>query len=226
MHKSTLPATRQSGNYTNGQKPTFSSVNYLAHLFFSVEDAELTFGNFIADSVKGKQYEVYPGRVQKGILMHRFIDGFTDRHPVSAVSRQRLRPSQGKWAGVVTDVVYDHFLAVDFARHGNTFLQDFASGLYLQLSSTQSRMPLRSQRFLHYMVTNNILVNYKQLHVVRDVLFGMDQRTKFVSNMASAIPVVEGEYDQFHEDFSVFFEDLKAAVAEWKANELENHRIG
>jgi len=32
--------------------------------------------------VKGRDYLKYPELIRKGIILHRHIDGFTDRHPV------------------------------------------------------------------------------------------------------------------------------------------------
>ena len=56
-------------------------MNYLAHVYLSCADEALTIGNFIADHVKGKAYLDYPETIQKGILLHRKIDHFTDQHP-------------------------------------------------------------------------------------------------------------------------------------------------
>ena len=50
----------------------------------------LKIGNFIADSVKGKQYLDYPKAVQQGITLHRNIDEFTDSHPIVHHSVNRI----------------------------------------------------------------------------------------------------------------------------------------
>ena len=57
-------------------------MNYLAHIYLSGNNDMLKIGNFIADSVKGKQYLDYPKAVQQGITLHRNIDEFTDSHPI------------------------------------------------------------------------------------------------------------------------------------------------
>jgi len=56
-------------------------VNYLAHAFLSNNNADLLIGNFIADHLRGNNFEGYSQEVQKGILLHRKIDEFTDNHP-------------------------------------------------------------------------------------------------------------------------------------------------
>ena len=65
-------------------------MNFLAHIFLSGKDENLTIGNFIADSVKGKKYLKYPAGIQKGIILHRAIDSYTDTHPVVRKSTSRL----------------------------------------------------------------------------------------------------------------------------------------
>ena len=50
-------------------------MNFLAHIFLSGEgDDLLKLGNFMGDTVRGKQYLNYPKEVQRGILLHRQID--------------------------------------------------------------------------------------------------------------------------------------------------------
>ena len=65
-------------------------MNFLAHIYLSGEDQGITIGNFIADGIKGKKYLSYSEDMQKGILLHRSIDSFTDQHPVVRQSTKRL----------------------------------------------------------------------------------------------------------------------------------------
>ena len=53
-------------------------MNYLGHLILSGNNSEITFGNFIADSLKGKTYLKYSKKIQKGVILHRKIDELTD----------------------------------------------------------------------------------------------------------------------------------------------------
>ena len=84
-------------------------MNFLAHIYLSGDNDLLKIGNFMADSVHGKRYLDYTDDLQKGILLHRFIDTFTDAHPIYRQSRRRLYEKYGHYAGVIMDFVYDHF---------------------------------------------------------------------------------------------------------------------
>ncbi len=37
-------------------------MNYLAHILLSGDNPEIIIGNFMADSIKGKQYKIYPNK--------------------------------------------------------------------------------------------------------------------------------------------------------------------
>ena len=84
-------------------------MNYLAHIYLSNEEEEITLGNFIADGVKGKKYIQFPSGIQQGILLHRAIDSFTDTHPIVRKSTKRLHKKYGHYSGVIVDILYDHF---------------------------------------------------------------------------------------------------------------------
>ncbi len=77
-----------------------SLMNYLAHLYLSFGHDDVLVGNFIADRVKGKQLYDYPLGIQKGIIMHRKIDAFTDRHDVVKRSKSRIRDRCRKFPGL------------------------------------------------------------------------------------------------------------------------------
>ena len=57
-------------------------MNVLAHIYLSGDSEKIIIGNYIGDYVKGRDYLKYPEPVRKGIILHRHIDAFTDRHPV------------------------------------------------------------------------------------------------------------------------------------------------
>ena len=143
-------------------------MNFLAHLFLSGAPtrpryADVLLGNFIADSVPGHQLETYPAPVQTGIRLHRAIDTFTDQHPVVRRGTQRLRlAGYGKYAGVISDMFLDHFLARNFHDYSPENLPDFAQRVYALLLARQPDMPPRVQPFLHYMTQHNWLLSYAE----------------------------------------------------------------
>ena len=82
-------------------------MNYLAHTFLSGTDDEIIVGNFIGDYVKGRDYNLYSPAVKKGILLHRRIDSYTDKHKIVHQSMSYFAPRYHKYAGIIIDILYD-----------------------------------------------------------------------------------------------------------------------
>ncbi|MBC3541671.1 ACP phosphodiesterase [Rufibacter sediminis] len=189
-------------------------MNYLAHLFLSGDDKDLRLGNFIADSVRGALIRLYPPRVQQGILLHRLIDSYTDAHPIVAQTKERLRPKFRKYAGVVADVFYDHFLASGFHHYSPLPLPTFAAEAYLQMQTEPGLLPERVLHFLPYMVRQNWLVSYAQVDGITRALQGLSSRAKFDSNMEVAGEELLENYGFYQAEFERFFPQLQAYVHE------------
>lgn len=183
-------------------------MNFLAHLFLSGDNHQLRLGNFIADSVKGKALHQFPEAVQEGILFHRAIDTFTDQHEAVAKSKARLRPQFRKYAPVIADVFYDHFLAVNWLRFHAVPLENYAAAFYESVQTELDWLPLKTQKMLPYMITGNWLVSYRTIEGINKVLTGMSKRTTFNSGMEFAASELQNNYALYETDFNLFFPEL------------------
>jgi acyl carrier protein phosphodiesterase len=106
-------------------------MNYLAHLYLSADSSEALVGGLLGDFVKGRLVPGrYPPRVLAAIALHRRIDGFVDRHPVTLSSRARFGPGFRRYAGILLDLFHDHFLARDWDAHAAEPLAAFADRAY------------------------------------------------------------------------------------------------
>lgn len=185
------------------------SMNFLAHIYLSGQNEKLIIGNFIADSVKGKKYLDYPEGIKNGIILHRAIDYYTDTHPVVRKSRSRLFDIYGHYSGVIVDILYDHFLAANWEKYSDVPLDLFVSGFYDLLQKNLSILPKNVQQFLPYMIKDNWLLSYATIKGIGRILHQMNERTNRVSQMNNAVVELEGHYDDFLHEFTLFFEELK-----------------
>jgi len=183
-------------------------MNFLAHIFLSFGDDEITIGNFIADSIRGNKYDHLPERVQKGILLHRAIDTYTDAHPITKQSSKRLHINHGHYSRVVVDIFYDHFLARNWKTYSDTSLDHYVSQFYELLDTHYPILPLGVQKMMPYMIGDNWLLNYAHIEGINRVLNGMYRRTKEKSNMNFAVLDLQEHYDLFESEFHAFFEEL------------------
>jgi acyl carrier protein phosphodiesterase len=190
-------------------------MNFLAHFYLSGNDTGLLVGNFLADSVKGKKYLEYAPEVQKGILMHRFIDHFTDTHPVTATMKQRLRPRFHHYAPVVVDVFFDHFLAKNWAYYSQIPLDQFIRETYFRLETESSAFPEKSKQILKYMRMHDWLTAYSSIEGIGIVMTQMSRRTSFASGMEQGAEALREHYDEHEMDFRRFFPELQNACLQF-----------
>jgi acyl carrier protein phosphodiesterase len=183
-------------------------MNYLAHIYLSENDEKVTIGNFISDSIRGKNYLNYPKEIQVGILLHREIDTFTDAHPIVRQSTKRLHENYGHYAGVIVDVFYDHFLAKNWSYYSTIPLDEFIQDFYTNLTNHKAILPKRIQEFMPYMIEDNWILSYKDLDGIQQVLEGINRRTKYRSKMNLALKELQEFYAEFETEFNLFFKEL------------------
>lgn len=165
-------------------------------------------GNFIADHIKGNNYQGFSIEIQQGILLHREIDTFTDAHKIVRKSKRRLHERYRHYDGVIIDIFYDHFLAKNWAKYSASPLDIYTKSIYNLFNEKSSELPIKSQQFIKYMIEYNILYNYQFEDGIAKVLNGMNHRTKGKSQMHLAIEDLRNLSSELEEDFTTFFKDL------------------
>lgn len=194
-------------------------MNFLAHIYLSGDDDEITIGNFIADGIKGTRYLKYPPGISKGIILHRNIDTFTDSHPIVQQSTAKLHKNYGHYSGVIVDILYDHFLAKNWKIYSSQPLEDYVEEFYTLLRANFPSLPARIQRMMPYMIADNWLLSYATIPGIGKILAQMNVRTKGVVAMDQAVSELVEYYDEFEYEFTTFFEELRI-FAQQKINEL------
>ena len=162
----------------------------------------------MADGVRGNQYLAFNSEIQKGIVLHRAIDTFTDAHPLFRKCTKRLHSEYHHYSGVIVDIFYDHFLAKNWHNYSATPLPHYCENFYKSLTKFHDKLPLKVQEFVPYMISDNWLLSYASINGIQKVLNGMNKRTKNKSKMNLAIEELQNYYDAFELEFTLFFKDL------------------
>lgn len=162
----------------------------------------------MADSIRGKDYLKFPEGIQKGVLLHRAIDTFTDTHPITRKSSKRLHARYRHYSMVIVDIYYDHFLARNWNAYSDVSLEQFTDSFYALLEDNLELMPQRVQRMAPYMIADNWLLSYRELEGIRQVFRGLNRRTGHKSGMDRAIEELKGFYGHFEAEFTAFFDEL------------------
>ncbi len=184
-------------------------MNFLAHIYLSGDNSLITLGNFVADGIRGKKYKDYPPEMQIGILLHRFIDSNTDAHPIFRQSTKKLHKPYGHYSGVIIDIFYDHFLAKNWDRYCSQDLNTYVQNFYSSIEQNFELMPERFKNLVPHMVKDNWLLSYATIDGIQKVLNGMNRRTKGISKMNESTHELKHYYNEFENEFFIFFEDLR-----------------
>lgn len=183
-------------------------MNYLAHLFLSCPDEEVLLGNFIADDLSKAEADKAPVGIRKGILLHRRIDDFTDRHLLVRQATRSLRPAVGKYAPVVSDILFDHLLC----RHWQFFTQEpfdeFVERMYSTLEHRMDRMPPALRSRLPAMISADWLHQYATEEGITEVLIRTEKRLRFPTSLHKAMEIYKEDPVYFSVLFLGFFPEL------------------
>lgn len=183
-------------------------MNHIAHCLLSYNDDDLLLGNFIGDYVKGQHWRTYPEGVQRGILLHRAIDAFTDSHPATRQSVQRIRAHAGRYSPPVVDILYDHLLCREWDQCSRHPFESFAGWVYQSLDRSAGAFPPELGRRWPAMLNGRFLHGYKEPPGLTWVLRQFNLRLGGILQTDQLIPFFFEEIDQFAADFNGFFPDL------------------
>lgn len=194
-------------------------MNFLAHIYLSGDNDLVKIGNFMADGIRGNDYLDYPEEIQKGVVLHRAIDTFTDAHPIWRKSKHRLHERYGHYSGVIIDILYDHFLAKNWNNYSVIPLEEYVANFYDSLKKHYEILSPKTKNLMPYMIESNWLVSYATIAGIERILFQMDYRTKHRAHMQNAIQELQEFYTEFEDEFTLFFKDLIKMVDEFNIND-------
>jgi len=185
-------------------------MNYLAHCYLSCSEEDILIGNFMTDFLKKKNESDYSGRILDGIKLHREIDTFTDSHPASLELRKLLRKRHGKYASVVVDLVWDHFLSLHWSTYSGGLLPDFNKMVYEILLRRKEDLPDALKIRIDKMVNSDFLMAYANEPNMLRSLQWMDKRVKFQSAFVETVHDIKENYETIDGLFKEFFPDVIA----------------
>jgi len=183
-------------------------MNYLGHLFLSGKNEQLLVGNFIGDYVKGNQYNNFPPEIRKGILFHREIDDFTDHNEHWIKLRDLLKPLYKRYAGVVADIVIDHFLAKNWSHFSEEKLDWYSKWVYAVFLQNFNILPKRVQGFLPFLIQHRRLQSYAELSGLEMSLHIMSHRTSLPDETLNAMDHLRENYEEFSIHALLFLEEV------------------
>lgn len=183
-------------------------MNYLAHAFLSFDNSAIIVGNVTGDAVKGSGFMNYIKGIREGLLLHRYIDSYTDQHQDIKEMTSLFKQDFGRYSGIIVDVICDHILAKEFQKFSKETLDSFIKKVYSSFNAYKEHLPYPWIERSEYMIQYNWLQGYSQLEGVERSLQGLSRRNKLPVDLSGGIKNYLKHKKEFEDLFSSFFKQL------------------
>ena len=187
-------------------------MNYLAHSFLSFSIEPVLFGQFIADDIKGNKWRQFDSKIQQGILIHRFIDNFTDNHPLVLELKKQLHPLLGKFSGVVLDVLFDHVLSQKWQLYSGETRESWIQTIYFQLGQRRLEMSEKRQYITDKMLEHDWMNMYMTQEGTAQILNQMSRRIPFSNTLKDSFEAYIRNEKDIISTFDEFFPQIVSAT--------------
>jgi len=192
-------------------------MNFLAHLWLAGPEDGMRLGAVAGDFVKGPLPAGLPADIAAGAGLHRAIDAFADRHPAFLRSRARISAPRRRFAGVMVDMFYDHFLAAQWDDyHPEEPLAVFAARQYALLRAHLHRLPERSHTVVTRMSEGDWLSSYAQVETIEFALDRIAGRLRRPEAFLGCGEELRWDYAAFAEDGAQFLHEARAFAQAWR----------
>jgi len=202
-----------------------NAMNYLAHLFLAEDTEESRLGNLLGDFVKGPVVNSpYSPGIKEGIETHRKIDIYTDSHRKFLESKKLISPERRRFAGIILDLTFDHFLAKNWRAYSDSELGPFTQGVYEMLRNNTPILPIKLVSFLPRMIQEDWLGSYRKLEgvslVIERLAKRLERKFKRKNTLQGASREIEENYRELERNFEEFFPELIGFVENYRSSSL------
>ncbi len=183
-------------------------MNWLAHLFLAEPQPAFQLGSILPDFVDRTTLATLPPEFRPGIKQHQEVDVFTDTHPIPRQTARRISPPYRRFGSIISDVIYDHFLATEWASYSVVPLRDFIDQAYGTFDVYHHCLPAILNTRLAQMRAEDWLFSYSELNGIRRALDRIGLRLRRPLPLGDCMNDLEAQYDAIHQDFREFFPAL------------------
>ncbi|MCL3781820.1 DUF479 domain-containing protein [Prolixibacteraceae bacterium JC049] len=166
-------------------------MNYLGHIYLSVDISPIIVGNFIGDHVKGSKFLSYQPEVRRGILLHRAIDSQLEFENSFIQLKQLFYPLYRRYSGIIADMIIDYILARDWNKYHPTPLKKYSKEVYQTIWSYRKDLPTKTIAILPKMQFTNRLLMYGTLDGIIDSIKIMSRYSSLPDHTNELIPLLK-----------------------------------
>ena len=184
-------------------------MNFLAHFQLAWPDEGLIAGGLEGDFYKGPLRGELPAPIERGVQLHRQIDAFTDQHPAIVQLRRELPQGLRRYAGILIDLSFDHFLSRHWQHYSDVPLPKFNDTIYASLIAQESVFSPKACLMASRLVEYDILVLYRNWETVPATAERIGNRFKRFNPFVDIDRELTPCKDIMEEAFLVFYPELQ-----------------
>jgi acyl carrier protein phosphodiesterase len=202
-------------------------MNYLAHLHIADHSDTSLLGNFLGDFVKGNPDGLYNPEIVKGIRLHRFVDSYTDAHPLIKSVKPLFPKELRRFSPISLDMFWDHCLA----KHWLNFHTDPLSKFSIQAQGTISEetkvltqpLPERFEKVSQLVWQGKWFEHYVDIKNIDFALQRIALRSPRMTPLADTFATLVEHYDPLSDTFFELYPDvLEATIIETKKETFQS----
>lgn len=192
-------------------------MNYLAHALLSGEDPGVLIGNMAADSLKGRLPNDLLPSVIRGIHLHHEIDRTTDRSDEFALCKAVFESEYGRYAHVLVDIAFDHFLCKSWHMYCREPLPSFIDRVYAVLLDGSHCLPKAFIPIAERMHREDWLTGYTTTKGIAAAYERVGSHFRLAPGyLAGAITLIEERQNFLRDRFNSLFPKLMESAVRFR----------
>ena len=183
-------------------------MNYLAHFQLAWPEEGLLVGALEGDYRKGQLRGELPAGIEQGVRLHRAIDAFTDQHPLMSELRALFRPDLRRYAGILIDLSFDHYLSIHWHRYNTLEHGQFSNTVYGTLERHQQHLSPPALRMYRRMIEHDLLALYRNWETVPATAARIGERFRRGNPFLDAADDLDAVRQSLEQAFLDFYPEL------------------
>ena len=191
-------------------------MNHLAHFALTDQKPQTLVGSFLGDYVKGRLNGEFAPSIERGIKLHRAVDAFTDRNAIVRQSQKRFEKEFRRYAGIMTDVIYDHVLARLWQDYYDSQLEQFSKCTLGTLLEHAEMLPEKAHQTALRMFELNSMARYGTDAFIENSFIHLSTRLTRANPLDIAFDQFAQHRQALESDFRDFYPELVDFCNHWQ----------
>lgn len=183
-------------------------MNFLAHFHLAWPEEMLVVGGLEGDFHKGLLPGELPPALLAGVTLHRAIDAYTDSHPVVAEVRRLFPNELRRYAGIVIDLCFDHFLANHWQDYSAIPRQRFVTAVYQLLEQHNKLLSNDAALLAARLQQYDVLSRYQHWETITGTATRIGQRLRHPNPLAATDALISPLLPELERAFRIFYPQL------------------